>query len=348
MQSTLPTALLASLLIAVPTFGSTAVSEPAGFTRQQINPGLQTAGITLNNKIVASATIVASEARAALLDPACANLAAVFDDSAAYYAEIVGDTANTFAGDRFDIDVEATRASADPVLFFKDADHNSTALALSTDALVGHRVVIRKHLMIADVFGAGEDSVLHAGFRYEEADSLLFFDRLSGGYATYYLCFAEDGTKAWRKAGSFGCMNDTIIPPATGVFVQRNATVGTELVLLGSVRTNDFVLPLRAGYNFVSSPYPVADATADLQLGSASGFTAASEASKADQILVFNGAEFDRYYLRDAAGVSEETWLRSGGDAVAASAASLLSHERSVFIKKLAADPDFVVRRSFL
>ncbi len=348
MRSTISTTLLASLLIAAPTFGSTAVSEPVGFTRQQIHPGRQTVGVTLNHEIVAAATIVASEARAALLDPACANLATALDAGAAYYAEIVGDTANTFAGDRFDIDVEATRASADPVLFFKAADHNSTALALSTDALAGHRVVIRRHLTIADVFGAGEDSVLRAGFRYEEADSLLFYDRRAGGYATYYLCLQEDGAAEWRKVGAFGGMNDTIIPPATGVFVHRNAATSTELVLLGSVRTNDFVLPLRAGYNLVSSPYPVADAAADLQLGSANGFTAASEASKADQILVFNGADFDRYYLCDAAGMGEEIWLRSGGDAVAASAASLLSHERSVFIKKLAADPDFVVRRSFL
>ncbi|HEX9782218.1 MAG TPA: hypothetical protein VGA56_05725 [Opitutaceae bacterium] len=347
MRSTIPITLLAALLAAAPSFASTAASDPVGFTRQTIHHGRQTLGLTLNHPIVVSATIVASDSRAVLLDPAIGDISARLDSNAAYYAEIVGDTKNTFSGDRFDIDVEATRASHDSLLFFKDADHNSTAASFPPDALLGHRVVIRKHLTVAGVFGTRNSSVLQAGFRYEEADSLLFFDRRAGGYAIYYLCRTESGPAEWRKLGAVGSMNDTIIAPGTGLFVHRMSDASVDFVAHGAVRTNDFVLPLQAGYNLVSSPYPVTDTPASLQISSANGFAAAKEAGQADQILVFNGDAYDSYFLESSATSGDELWRRSGDNAGCLTTVELLSRDRSVFIKKIAADPDFIVHRSF-
>lgn len=348
MRSTKNSILVASLLIAAPAFGSTAVSEPSGFTRQTIQHGRQTVGITLNNPVVCAGAIVGNDATSLMLDEKLGDIADRLDEAHAYYVEIVGDTLNTFSGDRFDIDRAATEAAGPATLVLKAADHNSSELPLPTDILVGHRIIVRRHLTLADVFGTGDDALLHAGFRYEEADHILFYDRQVGGYATYYLCSdGETGASEWRKVGRFGNWNETIIPPATGLFVDRNVDAPVEFVVAGTVRTNDFVLPLTTGYNFIASPYPTSATPVSLQMNSANGFVAAKGAASADQIVRFNGTAYETYFLQTGTSGDQEEWRKSGDDEKSYTTAELLSCRDSIFIKKVVSDPDYVTRRSF-
>ncbi len=342
------TLLAASLLLAPASSAATASSEPLGFTRQTIEPGRQTVGVTLNNPVLQSALVFANTATTLELDLAPAALARSLATGRAHYVEIVAGLDDSLAGDRFDVDVAATLAAGGAVLHLKDAPHNSTSLPLPADVLAGHRVILREHLTIARVFGTGGTTRFKSAPRHDRADQLLFYNRVSGGFSTYYLCGDESGPRAgWRKVGAFGSHDDAIIPPGTGLFLQRNGDSSVELTLLGAVRTNDFVMPLADGYNFVASPYPVASSPAGLAMSAANGFAAATGSDGADQILAYNGADFDVFFLHRPGAPAHEEWRRQDGGAESFSTAELLAHSRSVFVKKVGADPDFVARRAF-
>jgi uncharacterized protein (TIGR02597 family) len=322
---------------------SSASTNPVGFTRQQIKQGQQTVGITLTNPAVFSATIETASAQALTLDTSDVAIGSVLDDAASYYVEIESGDVSTFVGDRFEIDVTATRARNDATLVLRTSNTNTLSLPLPTGALAGLRASIKRHLTLAQIFGTGAEAKLTPSSDFAQADQVLLFDRATGGFITYYLHRASVATTPeWRRVGSVGSMDNAVIPPGAGIFVRRIAANPVDVVVTGAVRLNDFVLPLAAGYNFVSLPYPAAASPARLQMNCANGFTGASDAAQADQILVFNGAAYDSYFLYRSADGATEAWRKVGSDATNYSTAQLLASSESVFIRKVAADASYV------
>jgi hypothetical protein len=216
-------------------------------------------------------------------------------------------------------------------------------MAPPVGVLAGHRAVVRPHVTIADAFGPASQCLLHPAATHESADQILLFDRATGGFQTYYPHRdLRSGTSEWRRVGAIGRMDDSIIPPGTGLFVHRRASQETDFVMLGSVRTQDFIMPLEAGYNLVASPHPLAGALSGVHLTSANGFRAAEQADEADQILVFNGTRYDTFYLHRHPDTLAEEWRREGGGEGIAGTNWLLTHRDSVFIRKRNADAGFL------
>lgn len=343
MRASIQTVILTALLAPPALFASSAASDPAGFTRQTLRPGTQTTGVTLTHPALASAAIVDNEGGFLRLDPAAGPIGAMLEPNRAYYVEIAGAASAAFAGDRLAIDVVATRALGGSTLVIDRASNLTTMVAAPAGGLAGHRAVVRPHVTIADAFGPASQCLLHPAATPESADQMLLFERATGGFQTYYPHRdPRGGTSEWRRVGAIGRMDDSIIPPGAGLFVHRRANQETDFVMLGSVRTQDFIMPLEAGYNFVASPYPAARALSGIHLTSANGFRAAEHPDEADQILVFNGTGYDTFYLHRHSDSSAEEWRREGGGDVIRTTDWLLTHRDSVFIRKRNADAGFL------
>jgi uncharacterized protein (TIGR02597 family) len=337
----------ATIAASTSVFASSATTSPVGFTRQTIKQGQQTVGLTLTNPAVLTATIESGTAQALTLDAGDVTIGSLLNDAGSYYVEIESGDVNTFVGDRFEIDVTATRTRNDTTIALRTSETNTIALPLPAAGLAGFRASIKRHLTIAQVFGTGSDSKFVASSDFAQADQVLLFDRASGGFITYYLHRASATTTAeWRRVGSAGKMDDAVIPPGAGLFVRRTAASSFDLVVTGTVRLNDFVLPLAAGYNFVSLPYPAAQSPASLQMNGANGFTGANDAANADQILVFNGSSYETYFLYRSTDGSTEAWRKLNSDTTSYSSTQLLAASDSVFIRKVAADSSFIAPRA--
>jgi hypothetical protein len=346
MCRTISLVSLAFALVAAPAFAVTASTDPEGFVRHSVQPGRQTIGLTLNNPVLVAGAVLAAESRFALLDPATASALVGLDPSAAHYAEIVGRSGSPLSGDRLEIDVAATVESAqDGLVVFKDSIHNTLTLPLASEALAGYRLIVRRHLTIASVFGSGDTASLGSGFRFEDADALLFYDRLSGGYGTQYLCRTEHGSSEWRKLGSVGRADDMIIAPGTGLFLERRSAEPLVVTVHGVVRTNDFAMPLAAGFNFIASPFPLPANPTTLQMDVENGFVAGARADEADQVFFFATSDIgSAYFHRDATNHTAE-WLDIEEASTAAASVGAATMD-CVFVKKIASDPHFLVRNT--
>ncbi|RME69730.1 MAG: hypothetical protein D6781_07965 [Verrucomicrobia bacterium] len=343
--------LLSALALAslVPSIlvGTEAASDPVGFTRQPLTSGRQTVGVTLNHPTVLSATVAANAADVLMLATAGRTVGERLENGAAYYAEIAEDPAGLFTGDRFEIDVEMTQSIGGDILALRESPHNTLPFPLGDDQLRGCRIIIRRHITLADLFGTGSEASLTAGGDLADADQVLLYDRARAGFDVFFLHRSPtDGTVHWRQAGKPGNFDDTIIPTGTGMFLNRRSdSADAVLTQLGAVRTNDFVMPLSEGYNLVASPFPAASSPADLQMNSANGFASAATADRADRILVFNGNDYTTYFLHRDEQSGAERWCLAGDTSRSFSTAELLAAGRSVFIYKIAADPGFIARR---
>lgn len=335
-------ALFASLLlVASSAFAARAVTAPVGFTRHPIRPGAQTLALSLVNPAVVTGTVERNGPATFTLDTAGAPLSALLDESRSYYLEIEAGPVAALVGERFEIDVASTRASGESALALRSASGNTAAFPLPAGGFAGFRATIRRHLTLGQVFGCGASCPLESSADFARADQVLLFDRAAGAFTTYYLHRTREGACEWRQVGSAGRKDDTVIPPGAGVFFRRNGTAPIDWTVLGGVRTNDFVLPLAAGYNFVSLPLAGIAVPLRSILSSANGFVSAADVAGADQLLVFNGAAYDTYFLHRAED-GAEAWRKVGAVSAMSDATGELLAAGSVFIRKLAADPDFV------
>lgn len=331
-----------ALLFVANAFAITTATLPQGYTRQEIMPGAQAVGVTLVNPVVFSAAVVSNTTGTLAFGTSGSQLADLLSPDGAYYVELTSGNSDVFVGERFEIDVAATRAQSAAAIVVQ-SDAASANLPLAAGALSGYRASIREHVTLGQVFGTRGNTPFHGSIDAAAADQVLFFDRAAGSFVTYYLHRTPDGAlEEWRRPGDTHNCDDTVIAPGTGLFFQRSGTTPAELLLTGGVRANDFVLPLAAGYNLVSLPFPVQTSPAELQMNCANGFVADANPARADQILIFNGSSYDTYYLHRATRDSAEEWHKLGSTSGSYSTARLLNHTSSVFIRKVAADAAYV------
>jgi len=244
-----------------------------------------------------------------------------------YYMEIL---TGAYEGDRIDVDVTATNAaqSANPGrIVLKSQTYNSNTLTGSE--IVGQKIAIRKHLTFSALTSLISSGSFVANTSAANADQILVYG--ASGFETYYYFSAAGG---WYKQSPLASAQTKVIPPGSAImFVKKTAAV--TLTGLGTVRTTKLQLPMAAGYQLVSTGYPVDSALSALNPNGS--WTANTSAASADQVLLYGASGFETYYYFSAA----NGWYKQSP--LAKSTSNVLSSSSGFLVKKRSADVNYAV-----
>ncbi|MCF7784919.1 MAG: putative Ig domain-containing protein [Prosthecobacter sp.] len=305
--------------------GASTASTPVGWQQTTLNSGTQSYGLNLSHEALFTGSLSAANASSVTLGEQAA-VASAMDPAQYYYLEIIS---GPQVGHR--LDLQSITASE----CFIAADSSNTTLSASAIAgLSGARVCLRPHRTMGEVF----DPALFKGSSVAtSADQILFY--APAGYSTYWL-YASGGAWKWVLSGdTLASMNDTIMPPGTGVMLQIASSSPAPLLTTGSVRTTPFARPLQTGYNLFANPWPLDTTPAQAGLNS-TAIVASTAFSSADQFQLWKGdatpaaSGYLGYWLFQMPGQPVPMWI-SMGDASLHSQnnATLLRAGRATFIK---------------
>ncbi len=267
------------------THGITAASAPQGWQRFDLQPGHQTIGISLLNAPALAGRIEEiAEGNRVILSATGSPPTA--DDPPCYLEVLDGE----HAGHRFDLATdEHGHLTASP-----DSPHNTLNELPAT--LAGARVIVRQHLTLKQVF---DRDPIHGGPSAAHADQVLF--HLGANWESHWLLDIP-GLRRWTRNGD-ATLKDTggrIIAPGAGLMLRRTLVADpgpATLTLTGHVRATPFRRPLIAGYNFITSPWPLDGTPNGWQFTPANGFTATLNPALSDQIQIWNGSHYTGYWL---------------------------------------------------
>ncbi|MBE2283655.1 MAG: DUF1929 domain-containing protein [Prosthecobacter sp.] len=263
--------------------GTSAVTSPQGWQRYGFENGTRTLGVSLVNAPLYAGRIAQTAEGAVVLEKADElSLAA----AVAAYLEVLD---GAHAGDRLEISSLAA-GTAQVAL----SSPLSTLQTLPVD-LAGARVVVRRHITLAQVFPA---DVFQPGATTAAADQVLFHE--NGTWTTCWLNGSRQWVSAADPAGT--SQNAKIIAPGTGLMVKTGA-LAKSVTHTGHVRTTPWRASLLTGQNLLASPWPVDGTPQTLGLTAGNGLTASTSMATADQIQLWKGdatpgaATYDGWWL---------------------------------------------------
>jgi hypothetical protein len=243
----------------------------AGFRLTLIAP-------SFHNGDLVSGTVTTEGASSLTLS---AQLTAAAYDEGSHYIEVVNSNGTGYWTDITSNSTTAVSVADDLTSFIEDGD----------------QFFIRKHITIADLFGANNEQGLAAGGDINQADNVQIIEFTTGGGSvnrTYWYSNVEN-FEGWYDA-SFNASGDEIIAPHQGVLVTRKVSENVDVVFSGTVRTNDVNFPVEEGLNLISVPSAATKTLATSGLSNA--LAAGSDINAADnvQILNANGTNSTYWY----------------------------------------------------
>lgn len=300
---------VAPMILGMPlaSMAQSVTTDPVGFVKVDLQPGLQAVGLPMVNPAVAAGLVASNDASSVTMAADVGTLPA-----GDYYLEVVsGEGVAPFVGDRFEV-----TGSAGAVVSI-DAAASGNTVDLGTVDLTGYSVVVRPHLKLSEAFPPLEMT---------EGDQVLVFNTESGGFNVITL---EDDI----FGGGLSWAQDLVLSPGLGL-LYRNVGVASSVVNLGEVRMNNFRQPLDAGLNLVAEGHPVDNSPSSRMMTAANGF------ESGDQILVFNpeSGGFNVVTLEEDIFSGSLAWTND---------TTLFAAGGSVFIRKASADASYEAPRTF-
>ena len=287
MKPIIPFALLGALL-AVGAANGAAVTTPVGYETLSIDPGFNFVAPRLHPATTIAGNLDAVTATTAQDTAAGLDFVATLGVSGAsgtYLLEIL---------DGSGVIQEVTTWTTDTL---DVADLSGVVAPVDYS--------IRPAATIASMFGAANESGLAAGGGSAAGADQVWLWNGSGWTKYYYDDFAPP---TFASGGWVNVDTATAVDPAAITLVYADAlaivsTAGQDVTVSGEVKTGATELSLASGFNFVGSVAPVG-ATISTAFGVAneSGLTAGGgSAAGADQVWIFNGSGWDKFYYDDFA-----------------------------------------------
>ncbi|MDZ4401118.1 Ig-like domain-containing protein [Prosthecobacter sp.] len=305
--------------------GATAVTAPLAWQQVPLRAGTQSLGINVMKAALYTGSVASSDSSSLVLREQSA-VAAALDPARTYYVEIIS---GPHAGHR--LDLRGITAAACDVA----TDSPNTTTTLAEVDWAAARVQVRPHLTLGTVF---IPALFKAANVALSADQVLF--HTSAGYVTCWL-YGGGGEPRWVLNGdaTLTSVNDTIIPPGTGLMLQLASTAPAPLLITGSVRTTPFARVLPGGYSLFANPWPLD--TTPARAGLTSGtFVASTSFATADQLQLWKGdataaaTGYLGYWLFQMPGQLGPIWVSTSAATFSSqNNATLLKSGRATFIK---------------
>jgi Bacterial Ig domain/Fibronectin type III domain len=183
---------------------------------------------------------------------------------------------------------------------------NAAAKTITTDEDLssvlagGEQFTIRKHRTIGDVFGRNNEAKLKAGTSVTGSDEVRLFNPVTQTFLSYYFNTTGAG---WRSStNSATDAADTELYVDQGVSVCRRATGDITLVVTGAVKCGQTLVPIGANSNLCANMYPAGTLTlgnCGLYTGnSMTGLAGSSKLNSADEVQIWNGSSFRKYFYK--------------------------------------------------
>jgi hypothetical protein len=322
----------------------TSYSPPVGGAQITFAQGTRFSGMPFINPAAQLGIVASNTSQVITLSDTAANMSTALTAGTAYYLEITAGPDVTYVGDRFEVDVTNTRASANHTITITLGSATNT-LATLPNSLDGYSLTVRPHVTLGQLFGTKANEKMHGSTVASAADQVVFLNPLTQGYSTYFYLRNSSGTLAqWTLIGGGSTNRDnTVIPPGIGMIVHRNDASPVTLTWKGDIRRNSFIQPLVAGLNLVAEPLPIASSPLERALTYANGVAGSTVSSSADQVLVHTGTGYQTYFLLRNSSGSLEQWTLIGGGSTNRNNTKIFSSTGAVFIRKNLADADYSI-----
>lgn len=354
--SVLCTAFISMSLGAISVSAETTVeTKPVGYTTLEINPGYNAVSVSMVHEPILTAVVAEtygeSEDTIPMAETSPANIGDLLVSTKKYYIEVIGVGSKTvnYVGDRFEVDVAGTIASANRELKILPGDATNTKAELPD--LSGYEILIREHMTLAQVFGGLGNMKLKGAGSIASADHIRLYDRASGDFITYWLrANAQETSVQWIKASTPADLvtdySNMPIRPGVGLFVYRlTSRALVNIRHKAGVRTTPFRQPLPVGFSFLSNPIPVDHSPFKRLMNVANGFKGAGSVASADLVRQWNGTDYNQYYLRANANATIQEWRSTNASdtALYQNVTDFFHGDHSFFIYKQVAAPNYLI-----
>ena len=317
-----------------------AATTISGWERRALPVGHQSIGSTFTAPPVFSGLAGAFSAAAVDLSASAgsASISALFQSGKEYYLEVLD---GALVGHRIEIDETASSGASIALI---PAHELSTTQNVSS-GLPGSRVVIRRHRTLSEAF---PPAVHHATNRSSTADNVMVYQNASSAWKVYWLYAAPGGAYWTDSADAFlADKSSVVIGPAEGVFARPRTAPGSYETS-GLVRTGSFAMPLKTGFNFIASPWPVSDSPASRVMTVANGFVSSSRVTNADRLLVWQGDDNPaqgNYATYAFFKIGADSWWSSASDVTLQDVGSqpLFGSGRAAFLQCKTAKPNWLL-----
>lgn len=327
--------IIVSLSQATSLHSQSTVGTPiVGFQKVDVGVGLNAVGFPLlnNDLLKVSATSLTSNA---LSLSGQSNVGALLTAGEPYYIEVYS---GTLKGDRFDVDTAATKSSSnDSVILSSSSSNNTYPVSSISSLLNGQTIALRKHITLEQI-QAMSQTAMTGNNTAANADQIQLYSSSGSTFTTYFL--RADGV-TWRGSTTGAVsQNKVAVPPGTGVFIKKASASGS-LVSTGTVRENDFALPMTSGLQLLAPAFPISYSPSGLGGTAANGWTGNNTSANADQIQIYNNSagNFTIYFLR----ADGSTWRGSTTGAVDQKNTLIVSDNAGFFVKRSASDANNVL-----
>lgn len=311
-------------------------SDPVGFVSSDLSAGYTAVGLNMVKPAVFAGNVSAGAATTVTVE-ADVDFGTLLG-TGSYYIEV---TSGALEGDRIDV---ASGANSTLTLHAA-APHNT--LANGSGISAGTSIVVREHFTFADLTNRlGADNIRSATADADFADGDEVITMGPQGFV--FNVFWEGD---WYDA-NFELANDNVIAPASGFLYHRNATGLAEapstlsMSVVGAVRTNNIVIPLRPGFQMISTGFPMDLSPADLGMSLGTGFVGAAdfdEEEQADAIIIRPAGEFNFVVLWE-----DDNWYNTSADFADVTNAGILQADGSAILRLNAASYEpLIIDRPF-
>lgn len=265
------------------------VSTPVvGFQKTTLNANAyKGVGVSLLNPAAITGSISGKSGFVVTITGA-SNLGASLEASpASYYMEV---TSGANVGDRFEVNVDATKTSNNGTITLIASARN-TANAQSVNLTSGSTVVVRKHVTLDQIRSSMSGTLRGDDNSSSNADVIY----LHNGVTLVGYWLGSDLQSWWSNDDPDDHRFD-VIAPGQGMLFYKKGNSAT-FTSVGSVRANDYKQALASGYQLNAPGFPLSYTPDGLGGLLTNGWTAG------DKIFVHNGLAFDTYTL-----LSDGTW----------------------------------------
>lgn len=282
-----------------------AASAPVAWQQTVVQSGTQTVGINVVSTPVFAGIASTGGGNAVFLNDA-SWLPGVVDSDARYYLEV---RSGPNAGHRWDLS-----QISDRVLLIDTESGNNTKPSIPT-SIAGAHIAVHRHVTLGQVFNK---AIMQGSNNPALADQVLF--HTPSGFRGFWLL--QSGTRnQWTSYSdaSLNNMDNTIVPPGTGVMLKSSGTTPRSIFSTGQVRVTPFAHGLAAGQFMLASPWPLDASPASSNLTDRTVFTPTNNPATADAVQLWRGdtqpgssGYFGYWFLRASA---TSSWWSTTGDA---------------------------------
>jgi hypothetical protein len=170
---------------------------------------------------------------------------------------------------------------------------------LSSVLAGGEQFRIRKHRTIGDVFGKNNESKLNAGTSITPSDEVRLFNPVTQTFLSYYYNTASGGWRSSTDAVADAASNQLYVDQ--GVSIRRKTAGDITLIVTGAVKLGQTLVPIGANSNLCADMYPAGTLTlgnCGIYTGNTTGLVGSSKLNSADEIQIWNGSAFRRYFYK--------------------------------------------------